>query len=128
MSAVKGWLTFFALTALAAPAHAQNGEAFGYMGHLGEWELTATLSSTRSGWTKHLFGPFVLKHVGICTQAGPEEKSGEMHIRISWFSSIVAEVKIESVTCKYSAQLSDAYHGLMLCPHRSPVPLTLWLR
>ena len=125
---MRARLALFALWFLATPAHAQKVEAFGYMGHLGEWELTATLSPTRSGWTKQLSGPLVLKHVGICTQAGPEEKSGEMHIRMSWFSSIVAEVKIESVACKYSAQLSHAYHGLMLCPDRSPVPLTLWLR
>ena len=125
---MRAHLALLALGILATPAHAQQVEAFGYMGHIGEWELRATLSSTRSGWTTELTGPLVLKHVGICTQAGPEQKLGQMHIRMSWFSNVLAEVKIEGVACRYNPQLSDAYRGLMFCPHRSPVPLTLWLR
>ena len=124
---MKARLALF-ICVLATPAHAQPVEALGYMGYLGEWELRGTLSLTRSGWTKELSGPVMLKHVGICTQDGPEEKAAELQVRTSWFSNIQAELRIDGIVCKYSARLSDAYKGLMYCPHRSPVPLTLWLR
>jgi hypothetical protein len=124
---MRARLALLLLAGLATPAHAEPVEAFGYMGHLGEWELRAMLSPTRSGWTKELAGPLVLTHVGICTQAGPEQKAGEMRVRTSWFSSIQAELKIDGLVCTYDARLSDAYKGLIYCPHRSPLPLTLWL-
>jgi hypothetical protein len=125
---VRGWLPLLALALLATPADAEPVEAFGYMGHLGEWELSATLSPTGSPWSKQLSGSLVLKHVGICTQDGPEQKTGELRLQISWFASIQAELKIDGIACTFRARSSDAYQGFMNCPDRSPLPLTLWLR
>ena len=71
------------LGALATPASAQSLQIVGYSGYLGEWELTATVTETASGHTKEYSGPLTMKHVGLCTQDGPEEKTGEMRLQIS---------------------------------------------
>jgi hypothetical protein len=98
----------------------------GYAGHLGEWELTATLS--KDG-IRELSGPLIMKHIGLCSQDGPEEKTGQMRLRPSLVSSwIEASLSIDGIECTYSAAMSDAYIGQMICPDRPAVPLTLWAR
>jgi hypothetical protein len=70
-----------------------------------------------------------MKHVGLCTQDGPEEKTGEMRLQISASSSgLNAKLLVAGIECTYSARLSDSYTGTMNCPDQEPVPLKLWLR
>jgi hypothetical protein len=115
--------------ALAAPAQAKSMQVVGYAGVLGEWELTATVTESAPGRTTEFSGPLSMKHVGICTQEGPEEKSGEIRFQISALSSrLDATLLIEGVACSYSAGLSDPYSGIMACPDREAVPLKLWLK
>jgi hypothetical protein len=64
------------LLGFVAPAHAQLREITGQASVLGEWELTATVAEQGAGGTKEFVGPLSLKHVGICTVDGPEEKKG----------------------------------------------------
>jgi hypothetical protein len=117
------------LGALAAPAQAQSLEVFGYSGLLGEWELTATVTETATGATKRYFGPLTMKHVGICTQDGPEEQTGEMHLEISGSPSrLDATLSIAGIECSYRGRSSDFYTGMMACPNREAVPLKLWLK
>ena len=116
------------LAAVVAPAHAQSLEVIGYSGYLGEWELTATVMETAAG-RKGYSGPLVMKHVGLCTQDGPEEKTGEMHLEISATSSrLDAKLSVAGVECTYSGRLSDSYTGTMTCPDREAVPLKLWVK
>ena len=116
------------LAAVVAPAHAQSLEVIGYSGYLGEWELTATVMETAAG-RKGYSGPLVMKHVGLCTQDGPEEKTGEMHLEISATSSrLDAKLSVAGVECTYSGRLSDSYIGTMTCPDREAVPLKLWVK
>ena len=116
------------LGALVVPAYAQSLEVIGYSGHLGEWELTATVAQTapdRKGYS----GPLLMKHVGVCTQDGPEERAGELHLELSASSSLLeATLSVAGVQCRYSGRLSDAYTGTMTCPDREAVPLKLWLK
>ena len=115
--------------ALAAPAQAQSLQVVGYAGMLGEWELTATVTERPRLWSKEFFGPLSMKHVGICTQDGPEEKTGEIRFQISTLSSqLDATLLVEGVSCTYSARSSDPYSGLMACPDREAVPLKLWVK
>jgi len=72
---------------LAAPASAQSLQIVGYSGYLGEWELTATVTETTSGHIKEYSGPLTMKHVGWCTQDGPEEKTGQIRLEIAPQSS-----------------------------------------
>ena len=115
--------------ALTAPAQARSLEVVGYAGVLGEWELTATVTEKARLWSKEFSGPLSMKHVGICTQDGPEEKTGEIRFQISALSSqLDATLLVEGVSCTYSARSSDPYSGLMACPDREAVPLKLWVK
>ena len=117
------------LSALATPAGAQSLQVTGYTGYLGEWELTATVTESVSGRTKEYSGPLTMKHVGLCTQDGPEEKTGEMRLQISALPSrLNATLLVAGVECTYSGRLSDSYTGTMNCPDRGPVPLRLWVK
>ena len=117
------------LSALATPAGAQSLQVTGYTGYLGEWELTATVTESVSGRTKEYSGPLTMKHVGLCTQDGPEEKTGEMRLQISTLPSrLNATLLVFGVECTYSGRLSDSYTGTMNCPDRGPVPLRLWVK
>jgi hypothetical protein len=120
-------LLLIALSALAAPALAQPLAVIGYAGYLGEWELTASV--TGNGRTKEFSGPLTMRHVGICTQDGPEEKTGEIRLQISEsLSRMRATLLVDGVECHYSGRLSDSYTGEMSCPNRGAVPLTLWVK
>lgn len=126
---MRALLLLFVLGALAAPAQAQPLQVVGYAGVLGEWELTATVTEKALRWTKEFSGPLSMKHVGMCTQDGPEEKTGEIRLQISALSfRLDATLLVEGVECTYSARLSAPYSGMMACPDREAIPLKLWLK
>ena len=118
------------LSALATPAGAQSLQVTGYTGYLGEWELTATVTENASWLTKNFSGPLTMRHVGLCTQDGPEEKSGELRFQLSaWSPSrLTATLLVDGIECAYSGTLSDSYSGMLICPGRQTVPLKLWVR
>jgi hypothetical protein len=118
------------LAALATPAGAAEPlQVIGYFGYLGEWELTATVTEAAPGPTAEYSGPLTMKHVGICSQDGPEEKTGALRFQISASSSrLNATLSVAGVECTYSGQLSDSYSGTMNCPGRQGVPLKLWVK
>jgi hypothetical protein len=117
------------LGAFATSTVPQSLQINGYAGHLGEWELTATLSKDVPARMREHSGPLTMKHIGLCSQDGPEEKTGEMRLRLSLLSSgVEARLSIEGVECTYSGTMSDSYTGLMVCPDRRAVPLTLWIK
>lgn len=125
---MRAFLLPIVLGALATPAGAQSLQLLGYSGYLGEWELTATVMENASNRREYA-GPVTMKHVGICTQDGPEERSGEIRLQISTSSSrLNATLSVAGVECTYSGRLSDAYTGTMNCPDREAVPLRLWLK
>ena len=39
-----------------------------------------------------------------------------------------ATLSVAGEDCTYSASLSDAYTGMLLCPGKGPVPLILWVK
>ena len=126
---MRAFILPIVIAALVTPAGAQSLQVFGYAGVLGEWELTATVTEKVSGRTKEFAGPLTMKHVGVCTQDGPEEKTGEIRFqRSAWSSRLTARLSVAGVECTYSGRLSDSYTGMMTCPDRQPVPLTLWVK
>lgn len=125
---MRALLLTIGLCALFAPAHAQPLEIIGYSGYLGEWELTATVTETAPGG-KGYSGPFTMKHVGLCTQEGPEEKTGEIRLqRSASLARLNATLSVAGVECTYSGRLSNSYDGTMTCPDREAVPLKLWVK
>jgi hypothetical protein len=126
---VRAFFLPIVLSALATPAGAQSLQVIGYSGYLGEWELTATVTERISSRTREYSGPLTMRHIGLCTQDGPEEKTGEMRFQISASSSqLNATFSVAGVECTYSGRLSDSYTGTMDCPDRQAVPLKLWLK
>jgi hypothetical protein len=122
------FLLLFAVVGVAIPSHAQSLQLFGYAGLLGEWEMTATVTANASRPAQEFSGPLTMTHVGLCTQDGPEQKVGEMTVRISAPSRLNATLLIGGVECSYSATLSDFYSGAMTCPDRETVPLKMWVK
>jgi hypothetical protein len=126
---VRAFFLPIVLSALATPAGAQSLQVTGYTGYLGEWELTATVTENVSGRINEYSGPLTMKHVGLCTQDGPEEKTGEMRLQISALPSrLNATLLVAGVECTYSGRLSDSYTGTMNGPDRGAVPLRLWVK
>jgi hypothetical protein len=130
MQACLGLIFLLTLTfALVPRAHAASLQVTGQAGVLGEWELTARVAETAANGKQEFVGPMVLKHVGLCTQDGPEEKTGELRFQLSRSSSrIKATLLVDGVACSYSAKKSDAFNGMMSCPDRRDVPLLIWLK
>jgi hypothetical protein len=116
-----------AVGALSGTSVPPSLEITGYSGHLGEWELTATLAKTAAA--REFSGPIRMTHTGWCSADGPEQKTGEMRITLARLSSRVdATLRIDGVECSYSGGLSDTHTGMMACPDRRPVPLMLWTK
>jgi hypothetical protein len=112
----------------AASAGANSLEVVGYSGYLGEWELTATVSEDGAAAPKGYSGPLSMKHVGLCTQDGPEEKSGKIRVQmVPSEARIRATLWVDGVECGYQGVLSDFYTGTMDCSGRERVPLKLWI-
>ena len=117
-----------ALILPAAAAGADSLQIVGYSGYLGEWELTAALTEDGSTTPKGYSGPLSMKHVGLCTQDGPEEKSGKIRVQMMPSESrIKATLWVDGVECGYQGVLSDFYTGNMDCSGRERVPLKLWI-
>jgi len=116
-----------ALSVLGGAAHAQSLEVIGYAGALGEWELAASITKDESGPAGEFAGPVTMTHVGVCTQEGPEQKTGNLRLRIA-SAQLTAALTIADTQCTYSAALTDAYTGQLTCPGRAATPLKLWIR
>ena len=121
-------LALAALLGVAAAAHAESLELLGYAGVLGEWELSAPLTAKGAGNTKDFSGPLKMRHVGICTQDGPEEKTGEIKVSLTGTSRMTATLLVAGVECTYSGRESEPYTGSLRCPDRRAVPLMVWLK
>jgi hypothetical protein len=118
------------LALMASHAHSQTLHLIGYFGDLGEWEMSADLAVNSSDRTKEFGGPLLLRHTGVCTQDGPEEKSGDIRMRLSESrSELQATLKFDGVECRFAGRLSsDRYTGLMSCQDRRAKQLSVWLK
>ncbi|MGE0278841.1 MAG: hypothetical protein AB7R40_25895 [Nitrospiraceae bacterium] len=115
-----------ALFGCPTPALSEVRTVSGQAGILGEWELTATVSEQAVGRTRHWTGPLTMRHVGFCGADGPEEKTGELRLRISDpGNAMTATLLIDGAECSFTGQLKDSYDGVMKCPDRRAVPMML---
>ena len=126
---MRSVLAAVTLLALVTQAQGDSREVVGQAGFLGEWELTATVTERVADGTKEFIGPMTLKHVGVCTQDGPEERTGELRLRISEpLGRVSATLLMEGTECTYSGNRASSFDGLMNCPDRRSVPLMLWIK
>ncbi len=103
------------LNAATQPAAAETLAVLGQAGVLGEWELTANISSTDTGVRKQFSGPLLMKHIGICSVDGPEQKTGEIQLQLFGSSRVKAILVVEGLTCTYVGRKSDSYIGVLRC-------------
>ncbi|MGY4474558.1 hypothetical protein [Bradyrhizobium sp. USDA 3364] len=103
-------------------------EILGQAGVLGEWELTGHLTESGPDAPRQFSGPLKMKHVGICTQDGPEERAGEIRLQLTADSQVTAELVLDGAPCTYSARKTHNYEGTLSCKGRAPVPLLVWLK
>ena len=115
-------------SAVAGPAGAHSLQIIGTTGYLSEWELSGNVTDAGSGRVKEFSGPLTAKHVGLCSQNGPEEKPAEIRLQIvksGPLSQIRATMTMNGTQCTFSGKFSDTYVGLMDCTDAKGVPVTL---
>jgi hypothetical protein len=112
-------------------AQAQSLRITGTAGYLAEWELNGELTQRASGRSSDFSGPVILKHVGLCSHDGPQERSSEIKVRIfrsGLSSQIQTHLLYEGTWCTYRGELSaSGTHGFMTC-NSAGVPLTFQMQ
>ena len=105
------------------PALGQSYSASGQIGYLQEWELKGSLakSTTRSG--TDYAGPVTLRHVGLCSANGVEEKTAVVRLKVS-SSRLEGTLAMDEDSCTIVA-LSPSYSGLLTCRNGQGVPFNL---
>jgi len=64
---------------IAPSVVAQTLQIRGEAGYLSEYEMTASVSGQSAELGREeLSGPLIVKHVGLCTHAGPDEMLGRL--------------------------------------------------
>jgi hypothetical protein len=127
----KALLLVLILGAVASSVHAQSLQLTGATGYLSEWEMSGTITQATSGRVREFSGPLTMRHVGLCSQAGPEVKAAEISLQMlksSLLSRFHAIITMDGSKCTFSGTLSGTYSGLMDCPDAKGVPVTLSIK
>jgi hypothetical protein len=121
--------TWMIATCMIAPRVAAAGAepyaASGQVGYLQEWELKASLAKTASGGRIEYSGPVTLRHVGLCSANGVEEKSGRMRLTMSRAPGAAeGTLALEGDSCRIVANQAPSYSGLLTCRNGQGVPIS----
>ena len=116
--------------AIAGAASGHPLSISGVAGFLSEWQLSGTLTET--GTAGEFTTNLDMKHVGLCSQNGPEEKVTEMKLWLtgsrSWLARAKSEVRatfvMDGTICTLNGAFSGAYTGFMDCAGTKGVPIT----
>ena len=109
---------------LVACAGAEPFAASGQVGYLQEWELKASLARTVSGGRIEYSGPVTLRHVGLCSVNGVEEKSGKLRLTMSRLPGAAeGTLAMEGDSCRITATQAPPYSGLLTCRNGQGVPI-----
>ena len=112
--------------ALCAPAsvRAQTYSAEGQIGYLQEWEMKASLVKTAGNAGATYVGPVTLRHVGLCSANGVEEKSGVFELKISPRpSDVEGTLVMANDNCHVVASAAQGYSGLLNCRDGQGIPI-----
>jgi len=95
----------------------------GTAGYISEWELSGDLTEAGAAGSQQFSGSLTLKHVGLCSSNGAEEKFAYIKLQVSRPGSVPrigAMLRLEGIECTFSES-----SGLMDCSDGNRVPLTL---
>src|SRR4051812_31066147 len=67
--------------ALAGPASGQSMSVRGTAGFLSEWQFSGSVAQTSAA--DEFTGSLAMKHVGLCTHDGPDERVSDIRLRLS---------------------------------------------
>jgi hypothetical protein len=121
LAATPAW----AATALIAP---QTIRLEGQVGFVGEWALRATLDRAPASPADDAFsGPLTMRHVGLCSHAGPEEVAGRA-TAVSLGATRVTGLALTygAESCVYSGPLTRGAGAFMRCKNGTEVPIRIW--
>ena len=106
-------------------AMAQSYSVNGQVGYLQEWEMKANLAKTITSSGVSYDGPVTLRHVGLCSVNGLEEKSGVVRLTVSRRTSAVeGTLAMKDDTCRIVASASKSHSGLLNCRDGQGVPIS----
>jgi hypothetical protein len=128
---LKAVLATIALCMAALPAQSRSLHVVATAGYLSEWELEGDVAARASDDTSELSGSVTWKHVGLCSVNGPQQKEGEIRIRLSKSSSsshLSATISLDGGQCVYSGDFSGTSSGYMDCPQSKGVPLSISIK
>jgi hypothetical protein len=109
----------------AGSATAQSYSVNGQVGYLQEWEIKANLAKTITDSGVNYDGPVTLRHVGLCSVNGLEEKSGVVRLTVSRRTSAVeGTLAMKDDTCRIVASASKSHSGLLNCRDGQGVPIS----
>jgi hypothetical protein len=130
---LKALLAGTAFGMASTSVQARSLQIEGTAGYLSEWELSGAVVEKISAGSTEFSGWLTWKHVGLCSVNGPQEKSGEIRLRISGSSSgslapISAVLSFDGAQCVYRGEFSGSTSGYMDCSHAKGVPLSISIR
>jgi hypothetical protein len=112
------------LVGTASAALAQSYSAKGQVGYLQEWEMKGSLARTATHFSTNYTGPVTLRHVGLCSINGVEEKSGTLEVKVSsWTSNVEGTLALPDDECHIAASASQNYSGLLNCRNGQGIPI-----
>jgi hypothetical protein len=112
-----------ALISSGTPASAQSYSASGQIGYLQEWEIKGNLARMPTRTGADYSGPVTLRHVGLCSVNGVEEKSGVMQLKVSSVR-LEGTLAMDDDSCRIVASAASSYSGLLSCRNGQGVPIS----
>jgi hypothetical protein len=117
-------LMALAACAVSPVAIAQFYSASGQIGYLQEWKMNGNLAKTTTRIGTIYDGPVTLRHVGLCSANGIEEKSGVVQLRISpTNTSFAGTLALKDDHCQISSSAGQPYTGLLNCQDGRGIPI-----
>jgi len=120
MRAIASVILVFTGTPMAL---AQSYSANGQIGYLQEWQIKGSLAKTTTRTGADYSGPVTLRHVGLCSVNGVEEKPGVMQLKVS-SSRLEGTLAMDDDSCHIVASASSSYSGLLSCRNGQGVPIS----
>ncbi|GLR83554.1 hypothetical protein [Bradyrhizobium iriomotense] len=120
MRAIVGAL--LGLTAATPTAWAQSYPASGKIGYLQEWEIAGSLAKAATRPADYS-GTVTLRHIGLCSVNGVEQKQARMQLRVS-SGRLEGTLIMDDDECRVVASGSSG-SGLLTCHSGQDIPINL---
>ena len=121
MRAIVG--AILVLFAAAPAARAQSYSAGGQIGYLHEWEITGNLAKTVTSPGTEYSGTITLRHVGLCSVNGVEQKQARLLLKVS-SRRLEGVLIMDGDRCRIVASGSSG-SGQLTCGSGQDVPINL---